>query len=127
VCVKDQFSENAMSFQGHIENGVVVFDGPVPLPDGTRVRVEPVASAKEISEPPVADPDEEQPVSFQPAIASPGVSHPDPIRVPAKRVRIVEPMDAEEPEWSRVEYRMGLALDKFYEQEDANTDDSEGN
>ena len=31
-----------MTFQGHIENGVVVFDEPVPLPEGTAVHVEPV-------------------------------------------------------------------------------------
>jgi hypothetical protein len=29
-----------MSLEGHIENGVVVFDEPVSLPDGTPVRVE---------------------------------------------------------------------------------------
>jgi hypothetical protein len=29
-----------MSFQGHIENGVVVFDEPVALPEGAVVRVE---------------------------------------------------------------------------------------
>lgn len=34
-----------MSFQGHVANGVVVFDEPVTLPDGTAVRVEPVAGA----------------------------------------------------------------------------------
>ena len=33
-----------MSFQGHIVNGVVVFDGPMSLPEGTEVRVEPVAA-----------------------------------------------------------------------------------
>jgi hypothetical protein len=32
-----------MSYQGHIEKGVVVFDEPVSLPDGTAVRVETVA------------------------------------------------------------------------------------
>lgn len=32
-----------MSFQGHIENGKVIFDEPVSLPEGTEVRVEPVA------------------------------------------------------------------------------------
>lgn len=31
-----------MSFQGHIERGVVVFDEPVDLPNGTEVRVEPI-------------------------------------------------------------------------------------
>ena len=29
-----------MSFIGHVQNGVVVFDTPSPLPDGTAVRVE---------------------------------------------------------------------------------------
>ncbi len=29
-----------MSFLGHMENGKVVFNAPVPLPDGTSVRVE---------------------------------------------------------------------------------------
>jgi hypothetical protein len=29
-----------MQYQGHIENGVVVFPEPVPLPNGTAVRVE---------------------------------------------------------------------------------------
>ena len=33
-----------MSFQGHIENGVVVFDEPVLLPEGASVRVELVAA-----------------------------------------------------------------------------------
>lgn len=33
-----------MSFHGHIENGVVVFDEPVALPEGTPVRVEPVSA-----------------------------------------------------------------------------------
>jgi|HubBroStandDraft_6_1064221.scaffolds.fasta_scaffold232721_3 hypothetical protein len=32
-----------MSFPGHVENGMVVLDQPLPLPDGTPVRVEPVA------------------------------------------------------------------------------------
>jgi hypothetical protein len=36
-----------MTFTGHIQNGQVVFDAPVPLPDGTEVRVTP-------AEPPAA-------------------------------------------------------------------------
>ena len=36
-----------MSFQGHIEAGVVVFDEPISLPEGTVVRIEPVATSKE--------------------------------------------------------------------------------
>jgi len=31
-----------MTYGGHIENGVVVFDQPVALPEGMEVRVEPV-------------------------------------------------------------------------------------
>jgi hypothetical protein len=34
----------SMSFAGHIEQGMVVFDEAVSLPEGSRVRVEPVAS-----------------------------------------------------------------------------------
>lgn len=34
-----------MSFQGHVEKGRVVLDQPLPLPDGTPVRVEPIAPA----------------------------------------------------------------------------------
>lgn len=33
-----------MSFQGHIEKGMVVVDEPLPLPDGTPVLVEPIAT-----------------------------------------------------------------------------------
>jgi hypothetical protein len=33
-----------MGFEGHIENGIVVTNQPLPLRDGTPVRVEPVAS-----------------------------------------------------------------------------------
>ncbi len=33
-----------MSFHGHVENGVVVFDVPISLPNGTAVRVEPMAA-----------------------------------------------------------------------------------
>jgi hypothetical protein len=32
-----------MSFEGHIENGVVVFDQPVAIPEGTPVRVEAIS------------------------------------------------------------------------------------
>ncbi len=31
-----------MSLTGHVESGVVVFDAPNSLPDGTQVKVEPV-------------------------------------------------------------------------------------
>lgn len=33
-----------MSFQGHIEKGMVVLDRPLPLPDGTPVLVEPITT-----------------------------------------------------------------------------------
>ncbi len=32
-----------MSFTGHVQNGGVVFDEPVPLPEGTVVQVEAIA------------------------------------------------------------------------------------
>ena len=39
--LRDTTHEDAqMSFAGHVENGMVVFDHPVPLPNGTPVRVE---------------------------------------------------------------------------------------
>lgn len=47
-----------MSFQGHIENGVVVFDEAVPLAEGTRVRIEAVdkpLQEPDSSERPVVD------------------------------------------------------------------------
>ncbi len=50
-----------MSIQGHIENGVVVVDEPVALPNGTAVRIEPVAALTEVPEsrgPVVADTDQ---------------------------------------------------------------------
>jgi hypothetical protein len=34
-----------MVFQGHVENGAVVLDRPLPLADGTLVRVEPISGA----------------------------------------------------------------------------------
>lgn len=33
-----------MTFRGHMKNGVVVVDGPIPLPDGTPVEIQPVDS-----------------------------------------------------------------------------------
>jgi hypothetical protein len=33
-----------MTFRGLIQNGVVVFEGSVPLPEGTAVRIEPEIS-----------------------------------------------------------------------------------
>jgi hypothetical protein len=36
-----------MSFQGHVEKGMVVLDRPLPLPDGTVVQVEPISAASD--------------------------------------------------------------------------------
>jgi hypothetical protein len=36
-----------MSYTGHVEKGVVIFDGPVRPPDGAVVRVEEVPTAKQ--------------------------------------------------------------------------------
>ncbi len=35
-----------MPYRGHIENGAVVLEDPVSLPDGTEVHVQPVESAR---------------------------------------------------------------------------------
>jgi hypothetical protein len=35
-----------MSLEGYIHDGAVVFDQPVPLAEGTRVRVEPVSETQ---------------------------------------------------------------------------------
>jgi hypothetical protein len=50
VLLPAEVQENGMSFQGHIENGLVVLDEPLSLPNGTVVRVEPVEAAKEKAE-----------------------------------------------------------------------------
>ena len=34
-----------MVFEGYVENGMVVLGSPLPLPDGTPVRVEPIPAA----------------------------------------------------------------------------------
>ena len=39
-----------MIYHGHVENGKVVFDQELPLPDGTMVRVEAVVRAEAIVE-----------------------------------------------------------------------------
>ncbi|MFL5244517.1 MAG: hypothetical protein ACJ8FY_20650 [Gemmataceae bacterium] len=39
-----------MSFEGHIENGVVVFNEPISLPNGTPVRVEVTLPGKTLAE-----------------------------------------------------------------------------
>jgi hypothetical protein len=55
-----------MSFQGHIENGVVVLDEPLSLPNGTVVRIEPVEASRKKAEscgPVTADTD--QPYTVQ--------------------------------------------------------------
>ncbi|HPD15233.1 MAG TPA: hypothetical protein PLE19_09795 [Planctomycetota bacterium] len=38
-----------MTYRGHVENGVVVLDEPAPLAEGTRVRVEPDESGRELT------------------------------------------------------------------------------
>ncbi len=38
-----------MTILGHVQNGVVIFDGGLSLPDGTNVRVEAVEHEKEES------------------------------------------------------------------------------
>jgi hypothetical protein len=38
-----------MSLEGRIHEGTVIFDAPVSLPEGTRVRVEPVSEPPEQS------------------------------------------------------------------------------
>ena len=38
-----------MTYRGHLENGVVVLDEPVSLPDGARVRVEPEEPERELT------------------------------------------------------------------------------
>jgi hypothetical protein len=40
-----------MSLEGRVEDGRVVFDGPVPLPDGTPVRVEPLPVVPRVADP----------------------------------------------------------------------------
>jgi hypothetical protein len=41
-----------MTFQGHIENGVAVFDEPVSLPDGLKVSIVPlIEMARETAQP----------------------------------------------------------------------------
>ncbi len=39
-----------MSFEGHIENGAVVLDQPLSLPNGTPVRVEVIRPQKTLAE-----------------------------------------------------------------------------
>ena len=39
-----------MSYQGHVENGVILLDEPAELPDGSLVRIEPVAPRKTLAE-----------------------------------------------------------------------------
>jgi hypothetical protein len=44
------------TYRGTVQNGVVVFDGPAPLADGTAVRVEPVNGERAASETPPGAP-----------------------------------------------------------------------
>ena len=36
-----------MTYHGRVKNGVIVLDEPVPLPEGTEVKIEPVEPAAE--------------------------------------------------------------------------------
>jgi len=38
-----------MTYKGHVENGIVVLDEPASFPEGTKVRVEPDESARELT------------------------------------------------------------------------------
>ena len=40
-----------MTYRGSVQKGVVVFDGKVPLPEGTIVEVQPVEEKKEFDDP----------------------------------------------------------------------------
>jgi hypothetical protein len=42
----DKLGEANMIYRGHIQNGVVVFDGNVSLPDGTAVNIEPIPESQ---------------------------------------------------------------------------------
>jgi hypothetical protein len=48
-----------MTFTGHVQDGKVVLTSPIPLPDGTKVRVEPI-----LAEPPSADPAADAPTTL---------------------------------------------------------------
>lgn len=39
-----------MSYQGHVENGVILLDEPAELPEGTLVRIEPVVRRLTLAE-----------------------------------------------------------------------------
>jgi hypothetical protein len=52
---KRQAGETSMLFHGHVENGVVVFDEPVSLPEGTKVCVEPVNGKASLIRPGTGD------------------------------------------------------------------------
>jgi hypothetical protein len=45
----------AETYTGEVRNGVVVFDPGVPLPDGTKVRVEPIERPEMLTSGPDAD------------------------------------------------------------------------
>ena len=106
-----------MPFQGHIENGLVVFDERVSLPNGTVVRVELVTPFEE------KQPSSETRATNTnlPTSSAAAGAYSDRVRISAKHVKISEQALVGKPEWNRIDYEMGLAVDKFYELEDANT------
>jgi len=48
-----------MSFLGHVENGSIALDSPIPLPNGTPVNIETVPAKQSLASPPPAETAEE--------------------------------------------------------------------
>jgi hypothetical protein len=73
---RTRFPEVAMTFTGHIQDGKVVFDDPVPLSEGTSVTVTPVSSGPAVQSPRV---DAEQPARSElPAQVAAFLANPPP-------------------------------------------------
>lgn len=79
-----------MELLGHIQNGVVVLDGGVSLPEGTEVRVSVAAGGPDSALPPGDPPATKRRVSF------PLVDSSRPGAVPLTSQRIAEIMDGDD-------------------------------